>query len=213
MTERKERFNYGYGLYYTRQIKKKLGIGFELNVKNVALDGPGYIVLSNISDHLETVDTIWLRANPFSVNVYSGMLRFEFYNKLGNGPIGLAHTLGIGMALSRIVQKGYDYSLNEFRSAEEDQRWSKPDKFFLEKETPSIKSVALQYGIQMRYPISKQFSINFGLKSLFNITLPMNKEKLASTNNSPYIMDDLYYKLRRENIFSLNLNAGISYHF
>jgi|GEM_PF-4272245 len=213
MVERKERLNYGYGLYYTRLIKKKLGLGFELNAKNVAVSGPHSIVLNNISDHFETFDTIWLRANPFKVNVYSGILRFEFYNKLGNGPIGLAHTLGIGMALSKISQKGYDYSLNEFGNAEEDQRWTKPDKFFPGEKTPLIKSIALQYGIQMRYPISKQFSLNFGLKSLFNITLPMNKEKLASTNNAPYNMDDLYYKLRRENIFSLNLNVGISYHF
>ncbi len=213
MAERKELLNYGYGLYYIRQIKNKLGLGLELNVKNVSIDGPGYIILSNISDQLESIDTVWLKANPFSVNVYSGMMRFEFYNKLGNGPIGLVHTLGIGMALSKSVQKGYDYSLNEFGNAEGDQRWSKPDKFFLMKGTPSIKSVALQYGIQIRYPISRQFSVNFGLKSLFNITLPMNKEKLASMTNSPYLMDDLYYKLRRENIFSLNLNAGISYHF
>lgn len=213
MTEKKERFNYGYGLYYVRQVKQKFGLGLELNVKNVSIEGPEYLTFSNISEQIELTDTTWLRANPFNVNVYSGLLRFEFYNKLGNGPIGMTHTLAVGMALSTLVQKGYDYSLNEFGNAAEDQRWTKPDKFFLSEETPSIKSVSLQYGIQMRYPISRQFSINFGLKSLFNITLPMKDEKLASKNNDPYLMEDVYYKFRRENLFSLNLNAGISYHF
>lgn len=214
MTEKKELINYGYGLYYVRQIKQKMALGFELNIKNMDIQGPNSFMLVNESAKLENSHTIWLRANPLKVNVFSGMLRFEFYNKLGNGPVGIAHVLGIGMSLAKSVQKAYDYSLNEFgNTPETESRWTKPDKFFLEKDWPLIKSIGLQYGVQMRYPITKQISINFGVKSLVNFTLPMNKEKIATTDNSPYIFEDTYYNLRKENVFSINLNAGISYHF
>lgn len=214
MEEKKELLNYGYGLYYARQVKKKLAFGLEVNVKNLQVEGPSYMIHSNISDQFEQVDTTWLRANPFSVNVFSGMLRFEYFNKLGNGPVGIAHVLGIGMAFSKYANKGYDYSLNEFGNSEAvESRWSKPDKFFLEKEWPLIKSIGLQYGVQMRYPVSKQIAINFGVKSLINFTLPVSKDKITTQDNAPYILENMYYNLRRENIFSINLNAGISYLF
>lgn len=214
MTERKEWINYGYGLYYVRQIKKNLAFGLELNAKKIDIEGPESLIIVNESDNFENEKTIWLRANPLKTTVFSGMLRFEFYNKLGNGPVGIAHVLGVGMSLTKAVEKAYDYSLNEFGNTENfESRWTAPDKFFLEKNWPLVKSIGLQYGVQMRYPIGKNLSLNFGLKSLINFTLPMKKEKLASTDNSPYLLEKSYYELRRENVFSINLNAGVSYHF
>lgn len=214
MVERKEWLNGGGSIYYLRVLNKKIGFGVEANIKNLKVIGPKNFSISNNTTNVVVTDTTWLRANPFNVNCYTFMTRLEVYNKLGNGPIGLAHVIGLGISLSKAIDKTYYYSLNEFgtQSAYENY-WSAPDQFYLEKKWPLIKSIVLQYGVQMRYPLGSRFSLNFGIKSLINIALPIREKRINTNDNDPYRLDNLFYNLRKENAFSLNLNAGLSYHF
>ncbi|MNV11042.1 hypothetical protein D3C71_1015930 [compost metagenome] len=214
MVEKKEWLNGGGSIYYIRVLSKKFGFGIEANIKNLKVIGPKNFSISNNTTNVVVTDTTWLRANPFNVNCYTLMTRMEFYNKLGNGPVGLAHVIGLGFSLSKAIDKTYHYSLNEFgtQSAYENY-WSTPDKFYLEKKWPLIKSIVVQYGVQMRYPLGSRFSLNFGIKSLINIALPIREKRINTNDNDPYRLDNLFYNLRRENAFSLNLNAGVSYHF
>lgn len=214
MVEKKEWFNGGGGIYYLRVLSKKIGFGVEANIKNLKVIGPKNFSISNNTTNVVVTDTTWLRANPFNVNSYAFLARLEVYNKLGNGPVGLAHVIGLGFSLSKAIDKTYYYSLNEFgaQSAYENY-WSTPDKFYLEKKWPLIKSIVAQYSVQMRYPLGSRFSLNFGIKSLINIALPVREKRINTNDNDPYRLDNLFYNLRKENAFSLNLNAGVSYHF
>ncbi|WP_300663170.1 hypothetical protein [Fluviicola sp.] len=214
MVERKEWLNGGGSIYYIRVLSKKIGFGVEANIKNLKVIGPKNFSISNNTTNVVVTDTTWLRTNPFNVNCYTFMTRLEVYNKLGNGPIGLAHVIGLGFSLSKAIDKTYYYSLNEFgtQSTYEDY-WSAPDKFYLEKKWPLIKSIVFQYGVQMRYPLGSRFSLNFGIKSLINIALRIREDRIVTNDNDPYRLDNLFYNLRKENAFSLNLNAGLSYHF
>ncbi|MNR10457.1 hypothetical protein D3C85_1267100 [compost metagenome] len=214
MVEKKEWLNGGGSIYYIRVLSKKIGFGIEANIKNLQVIGPKNFSISNNATNVVVTDTTWLRANPFNVNCYTFMPRLEVYNKLGNGPIGLAHVIGLGLSLSKAIDKTYYYSLNEFGTQSiYENYWSAPDKFYLEKKWPLIKSIVVQYGVQMRYPLGSRFSLNFGIKSLINIALPIREKRINTNDNDPYRLDNLFYNLRRENVFSLNLNAGLSYHF
>lgn len=214
MTEKKEWLNGGGSIYFIHVFNKKIGFGGEANIKNMKVIGPQTFSISNNTDNIVNTDTTWLRASPFDVNCYSFLARLEVYNKLGNGPVGLAHIVGLGFSISKAIDKTYDYSLNEFGTQSQyEPYWSTPDRFFLEKKWPLIKSIVAQYSIQMRYPLGSRFSLNFGIKALFNIALPIRKTRIGTNDNDPYRLDNLFYNLRRENVFSLNLNTGISYHF
>lgn len=214
MLEKKEWLNGGGSLYFIRVFNKKIGFGAETNIKNLKIIGPRTFSISNNTDNTVNTDTTWLRSTPFDVNSYSLTARLEVYHKLGNGPVGLAHVVGLGLSVSKAINKTYYYSLNEFGTQSNNEPyWSTPDRFFLEKKWPLIKSIVAQYSVQMRYPLGSRFSLNFGIKALFSFALPIQKARISTNDNDPYRLDNLFYNLRRENVFSLNLHTGISYHF
>lgn len=214
MMEKKEWLNGGGSIYFIRVFSKKIGFGAEANIKNLKVIGPQSFSISNNITNIANTDTTWLRSAPFDVNCYSLLARLEIYNKLGNGPIGLNHVIGLGFSISKAINKTYYYSLNEFGpESTYEQYWSTPDRFFLEKKWPLIRSIVAQYCVQMRYPLGERFSLNFGIKAMITIALPIRESKLTTDNNDPYRLDNLFYNLRRENVLSLNLNTGISYHF
>lgn len=213
MTSKKEWINVGLDIQYARAMSKRYSIGFELNNKMVQIHSPEYFIVSNVSQQETFIDTIHYRSAPLAFNHISSLVRFEFYNKQGAGNIGIVHALGLGPSIVRIIQKPYAFSLNEFGNTDsEDEYWTKPEYYYFEEDWNSIFGLSANYSLFMRYPISNHVSLNFGLKTLFNVYFKPNELIRENKNNAPYDLSNAFYNLQRETFINLHLNGGINFH-
>ena len=106
MQESREYFNYGYAIFYARNINKRFSMGLEFTSRQFLAPSPTFdtvVYASGVSNFV--YDTLFLKAENLNMLTRGLMLRFEFHGKKGLGPIGLTHLAGIGYNTTRLQKK------------------------------------------------------------------------------------------------------------
>ncbi len=215
MIASKDRFNYGYGAYYLRNINRRYSLGLSFVAKQFLVPTPdNYTTFYTISYTENDLDSSWLRMESIAMNSMAGMFQFEFHTKKGLGPVGFSHQLGIGFSITKPVIKPYSYSINEFgNDASAEELWTPSDRYYFESDWKAYKAITLQYGINMRLPLSDHFAIDLGIKNLINIYLKPTDEILKIADTTPFSYESIFFSAQRKNLITVNLKLGISYLF
>lgn len=206
-------FRYGVSLYGTRKINNQLNIGAEISYKSFDLSIQKYINEWFTGENTSVQNYYHLRAEAVDFNVYSALVRFEIFQKNGNNPLGLYQAISFGYSRIHFADKSYYLSVNEFgEGVEHEQYWTTPQKTHFYLNWPDIHGITLHHEVGMRYPITKHITLNFGTKTILGFEFGKSYKK-QNLSNLFFDYEDFYYDMRRLNLFSFNLQAGITYLF
>ncbi|MFA7272913.1 MAG: hypothetical protein WC044_03545 [Crocinitomicaceae bacterium] len=215
MEQSKEWINTGYSFNYLRQLKSGFAMGIEFLNKQTIINAPiSYASYSSNASGSVFPDSSYLRMEGIGIRSKSYMLRMEFSNANGIAPAGIIHSLGLGFTQANIQNKPYRYAVNEFGPGPENAAyWTAPDNYFISKDYPSINGITISYGCFYRRPVSKHLTVDLGIKYLFSFYSSMSDQKLEVLNGHPLDYSSIYYRLKRENLMSISLKAGLTYLF
>lgn len=135
------------------------------------------------------------------------MPRLEFGSRGSNSPAGLSHIVGIGIELSKGQSKKYDaiisdttddyihYTYGSFQESTAISFTNKP-----------AYNLTLLYGMEYRFPLSRNFALNLG--GYFNLNIPLSMLEQLDFSYSSYDSKDLEFKRdlsinRMWNLFSV----------
>lgn len=214
MKEGRDWFSYGASAGFMRNMSNRYGIGVFGHLKEFTLLPIEYVATqfnSTQGDHLGQ-DTIWLRMEPTRFHTVGVMPHLEFFSKMGNGPVGLHHSMGAGISFTYFSRESYGYSVNEFDRTGD--QWGIADTYVPREKFPPYKSITLMYGLSMRVPFSEHFAFDIGVTYLANIFIKPSQETLAEFRDYEiFNYSDMYYKSQRANLFSTQLHGGFTFLF
>lgn len=213
LKEKQINFVYGGNIHVTSRLKNNLNIGAELGYKTFNLSIQKYLLDWYIGENTNAQNYYYLRSEAIDFSVYSAALRMEFFQKNGNNPIGFYHAISAGYSLIQFANKSYYLSLNEKgNDAANEAYWTTPEKTHFYHNWPNIHGITIQHEVGLRYPVTPHLAINFGTKSIFGFEFGKSYKK-RNLNSQFFDYEHFYYEVRRLNLFSFNLNAGITYLF
>ena len=141
------------------------------------------------------------------------MPRFEFGSRGSNSPIGLSHIIGVGIELSKAKSKKYDAIVSDttddyihytYGSFQKNTHISFPDE-------PAF-NLTLLYGMEYRFPLSRNLALNIG--GYFHLNVPISLLKEIDYSYDSYNSIDQQFKNnlsvnRTLNLFSIRTGLVI----
>lgn len=209
---RKDWFDFGARLQYSRLIKSRFAIGLSTYLKSyeVFADRSFKSSFVNVLIGNYTQNTN-IRAQGTRIHTYSFLPTFIFTPNGSVNGTGISHEFGIGYSFSRVRERAYYYSLNETTSLTEN--WTPADIYILEADWTRYHSLTLQYGVHLRIPITNYLHMKFGSTCLINVYRRPDFDEVSEPQVGFFSHRALFFNLQRENAFSWNANAGLVYCF
>lgn len=198
----------GMAAYFVKPVRPNINCGMELGYRALHFGVNNALIDRFVGSNGNEQNVIRLRGEPIRVDVYSASFRIEFFKKKANSPIGFYHHINIGYSLLSFSDKSYNLSISESGADGNGTYWSKPAPTHYFHNWPVMNAITIQHGVGIRLPISEHLTLQFGTRSILTFELPKN---LKRANYSNVFMDyeSFYYDLKRLNLFTFNLNAGI----
>jgi hypothetical protein len=208
----KDQFNFGYRFNAGYAVKRNMAVGIEFG-QDFSSFYPGKFVYFTDSwgygysyeiDH-EMIDLTTMNVIP----------KMEFANSMALLPMGLSHTVGFGIALTKMVERNYVYKLYDYYNTgtvtTTNYQNSTTDPIEISKYPP-LRKFVIMYGINMRTPVTKNILITYGLKYTLNVG-GKNGYTYPGVNQL-YDNNDVIYAINRQRAYSfINLNIGLAYSF
>ena len=215
IVKKRDFIDYGGTLSYLHFFKNNVGIGFLTSFKIYEISLPeSYDSEYKIDAKHYSLDTFLIRFESLKyTNFYFGP-KFEFKTKNGYSGIGFAYDLSFGLTYSKVINRNYAYSINNDRNPNTNlNTWTNVDYYPTNLNWTNIFGGYIQTGFKIRKPIGNNLSIFSG----FQYTLMyVNKPQTFSQNNIDnqiYNSEDTFFKIQRENLMSIALNLGLTFHF
>jgi len=212
MKEKRDYLDYGLSFEFNQSVGKRIALGFELNAQKFEVFGDRYITnrfFSDIvnSDYERITEMRINSANIFHLSIIPEIVIAQKENRSG---VGLAHKIGVGFSLSGLIHKYYNYSLNEFSFYDNnDDNWTVPDKFYLHDNHKPFAALTFMYGLHFNVPITHSIHLKTGFSYYLNFYgNPLNKT-LHETAGKLFDYGTIFDNVKRENLFSWNLNTGL----
>ncbi|MCE3297001.1 MAG: hypothetical protein K0R65_2715 [Crocinitomicaceae bacterium] len=212
MVQRKDWLDYGLSLNYLHYTRKGRSFGLKSAVKYSSLSMPAYYLTPHYIGYTRYNDTTHLRFEPVRYAKFYFAPSFEFTTKKGFAGVGLSYDFAAGICLSFLDNASYAYSINEFDGAS-NANWSETDYITTDYKWPYVSSLFVQTGFKLRYPLNDRFLFYSGFH--YTAMLSMKPDLFEKNYNLEdiYRNEDLYYQIQREDLFTVNLDLGISFTF
>lgn len=187
-----------FGASYSYKANKAIGFEFSQEHTLFQPESNSSILGSNYIN----IEAIHMRTNIFSP-------RFEYTSSNGILPIGINHQLGFGFAFTKAIDDN-----NLVQTEYNTTNLEAPNLFKSVKEP--IKGYQLFYGLNFRFPISKNIIWNITTRYTINIT-SRKTSQFPSINNYPDTISELQidpiemlreYRTRKSYML-INLGTGI----
>lgn len=213
LKETKEYFNYGASIYYMRNMTNRFSMGVEWNTRVFNAPSPRFdtVQFGPNASFIQS-DTLFLKMEALQFLSRGAQLRFEFHTKNGIGPIGFTHVAGLGYSETQLKKTHYRYTLNEV-GANAPAYESELDVYNFNTPWPKFRSITTQYGLHMRYPLTKYLALDAGVKILMNIFIKPSEESFVTVQSDPFNYRISYFDVQRKNFISVSAKAGIVYLF
>jgi hypothetical protein len=210
MVGRKERLNFGYTLLYIHQLNRGFGFGAEMTMKQSYVASPLFYYTS--SDN--TLDSSYLRMEALDIRSFSYQVRLDFSNKKGIAPAGIVHGIGFGYTESRLKNKDYKYSINEFGINElQKEFWTEIDNYYVYQGYPKVRATTISYDMTYRHPITSKLTFDIGIKYLICVYFQNEIDKNSELKGQPIDFTQAYIDMKRENFVTISLKTGLSFIF
>lgn len=168
LTQKKDRFDFGFNIAVGRAGKKGVAVSLELGMGFSSVAGPEYLEYTTIDSWgWGYTENIRMNHEALKTRTITIMPKIEF-NSSSNLPVGLNHQIGVGFTQTSIVDKDYiRYQRNTSSNLTEAEfeKLAKENFDYTEK----YKGVTLLYAFNIRTPVSKSLMINYGLRYTLNV--------------------------------------------
>lgn len=211
MVKHKDWLDYGVSFNYLHVNKKGRLLGFTSAVKALDLSMPVFFITHSKINNNSFSDTTFLRFQSVRYTNFYFAPRFEYTTKKGFAGIGLAYDIAAGVSISRILNGYYAYSINEFGQNED--YWTETDYLLTDYKWQKLYGVFLQTGFKIRYPLNDRLLFNSGFHYTAIFNLKPDNFETGYSNDNIYLSEDLFFQLQRENLFTVNLDLGLSFTF
>lgn len=210
MVPSREWFNYGLELYAMRSLSERRALGIEFSSKVFGAPTPkGSSLLLEDGDIAESSD-IYYRMEQISLLSRAVFFRAEFTGTNGVSPVGFTHLLAAGINFTGLHDYSLAYQLTDLAG----NATSDVDVLNIREGWVNYKSIALQYGLFMRYPFTEKLALDVGVKYWFNYYIKPNDEDFIRLNNKLVVdYEAIYYEIRRKNFMSMQAKIGFAYIF
>lgn len=209
LVNKKELFNVGYGLHVVRSLNQNRAAGIELNRRysSAPVGSEFPLVFRNGNDD-NTLDTLFASIERTQLVTSNVLFRMEFAPKHSISPFGLTHYFGLGFGITGLNQTYAHYQLKNTGNSSTEQI----DVLNYTGNWQNYRSVVAQYGISMRYALTKKMALDFGVKYMINYFLKPSVEAIQESNTAiTFDYERTYYDLKRKNILNLNAKLGVCY--
>lgn len=197
--------DYGFRAGYSLALDNVIGIGFEYSMELQAIPAPEYTEIKYTQGgNFTYVDYTDVRHQKIHLRTHVFMPRLEFSSRSNLLPIGLSHQIGIGVSRTRVADRQYSYALYPYTS---DSVVTVLGERGLVNTDIVQKGFVAMYQINMRTPINKSVTINYGFRYTANF-MPV----LSSTYALGQLDIDQKIKQKR-NSSLIFFNVGIGYVF
>ena len=207
-----DKINIGYRINLGYAVKRNMAIGIEVGQDFSSFypyryaqtyDAWGYS--NSIEIEHEMIDLTTLNIIP----------KIELANQMALLPMGLSHSIGFGVAFTKMVEKNYLFRYYDPYNGGSMQTYtyqtSSLDPIEISKYPP-LRKFVIMYGINMRTPITKNLLISYGLKYTLNVG-GKNGYIYPGVNQ----LSDPYYVIeemnRQRKLTFININLGLAYSF
>lgn len=203
-----DQINYSFYGNLGIQLKEKLAFSVDFNYYfgNIVIEDYGYKP-SYSGDPTQgktaRIDYTTIRIMP----------RLEFGSRGSNSPVGLSHIIGLGIELSKSKSRKYDAIVSDTTDDYIHYTYGS----FMENTDISFTNkpaynLTLLYGMEYRFPLSKNLAINIG--GYFHLNLPLSLLKELDFSYSQYNSKDQVFKNnlsinRTWNLFSIRTGLVI----
>lgn len=211
LVNKKELFNYGYGIYCLRALNKNRAAGIEVNRRySSAPVGNEFPLVFRDGNNDYTLDTLFATIERTQLVTSNFLLRFEFSTKNSISPFGFSHYFGLGFGITSLNQTYAHYQLKNTGNSKNEEI----DILNYTGNWQNYRSVVAQYGISMRYALTRKLALDVGVKYMINYFLKPSNEAIQESNGTITLdYEKTYYDLKRKNILNLNAKIGICYLF
>lgn len=210
MVEKKDLLDYGFKFNYQVATSRNFSIGIIAGYLNFQVTsektfGKNYQRVSTTE-----IDSFSLRTQDVGFHKFLIMPTAEFYYKKGLSPMGLYHTLGLGLSLANIQKGHYAFSVSKAPINEtEEVEYSEVDYFNFQEDWKSIRFIEIMFGVGMKLPITKKIGFNFAINYNINIAMKPSNIDINSIHTEMFNYGNIYYNARREMLGTMTLNTGL----
>ena len=208
----KDRFNFGYRLNAGYALKRNMVLGIEVGQDFSSFYPSRFAYLIDSWGNGDSYEIDHEMVDLTTMNIIP---KIEFANSMALLPMGLSHTVGFGVALTKMVEKNYVYKLYDYYNTgtvtTTNYQNSSTDPIEISKYPP-LRKFVIMYGINLRTPVTKNVLITYGLK----YTLNVGGKKGYSYPGVNQLLDDydVISEISRQRLYSfINLNIGLAYSF
>lgn len=213
MKSHRDYIDFGASVELMRNVDERIsvglvGVGKQYSAKQTDL------VVTIYDDNAGFVakDTTWVRMDRPAFRTFTLLPKVEIFRKMGNGPIGIFHELGLGFSLTSLVNRGYNFSLNPSNPSDQSM-WSSRDQFIVNYDRKPFKSFLLLYGVGLRLPLKDYLSLNVGVRYSMSVYLRPDNVKFNSNKTELFDYADLFFKAQRANLCVIQFLSGLTFHF
>ncbi|MFN5148472.1 MAG: hypothetical protein ACK457_13245 [Flavobacteriia bacterium] len=209
----KDKVNVGYRISAGYALKRNMVLGIEVGQDFSSFYPYRYGTVTDVwgSSSFNEIDHEMIDLTTFNI-----IPKIEFANSMALLPMGLSHTLGFGVALTKMVEKNYVYRYEDpftytLTTSNYNSSAAGTDPIEISKYPP-LRKFVLMYGINMRTPITKNILISYGLKYTLNVggkkgyTYPGVNQMLQSAD----VIEQIN---RQRKLTFIHLNLGLTYSF
>jgi hypothetical protein len=127
---------------------------------------------------------------------------------------GIYHKIGAGVNFTSLQNKNYAYSINEFYFQDStNTNWTESDTYGFSSKWKSYKALTLTYELGLGLPITDNIHFTAGFQYFINIYFKPSDDEFLENNEAFFRYDDIYYNVQRENLFTWNFKAGLTFAF
>jgi hypothetical protein len=203
--------NVGYRVTAGYALKRNMALGIEVGQDFSSFYPNRY---SYINDPMGYSYSVEIEHEMVDITTMNIIPKMEFANSNSLLPMGLSHTVGFGISLTKMVEKNYVYrNLDYYMGTAGIYNYqnSSTDPIEISKYPPLRKFVIL-YAINMRTPITKNILISYGLKYTLNVggRNGYSEPGVNQLMSSSYIIDEMN---RQRKLSFINANVGLVYSF
>jgi hypothetical protein len=179
-----------------RAVKSNVGVGLELGYDRFEV--PGYLLLDQQTNYDE-------RHESLQIQSFLIMPKFEISGANGLLPNGIAHQVGIGFLLNKVVPRYYLHDdSNGILTGGPNADQSELDQFMEDnKFDVGYKMMQIMYGLKMRTPVGKSMMISYGIR----YTLDMGVTNIGSN----YDLGRAIRSYQFRNIISFDLGLTLPF--
>lgn len=208
----KDQFNIGYRINAGYALKRNLALGIEIGQDFSSFYPEKYAYLY---DSWNSAYGYEIEHEMVDITTMNIIPKIEIANSMALLPMGLSHSIGFGVALTKMVEKNYTYRAQDIYNY---NMWtmgtyqnSQTDPIEISKY-PALRKYVILYAINMRTPLTKNLLLSYGLK--YTINFGGLKNYVYPGVNQAYQAQDVIFEMNRQRKLSfINLNLGLAYSF